>query len=259
MSLNTYNPSQWQRDLDEVVVTFFAAMIGSEISLRIFAMHPVRYFSSSWECLDVVVLLATYMLYALRKTPGVDLSVLRFVALHPFVFRGLRILKLLYGSKLSKSWVTLTEMRTVLVSLVESVNMYLSLIALLLILCFIFAVAGIQLFGNLCTQSDLTVTGRAALRCKLTDPSMVLNDQANFKNLPCSLMVLMRMVLLDGWSELLRAFSRPAGKQVRDELFDWAVSQSAGGGREEERNERRLRPVLGSIRVFAIVARVTST
>ena len=82
-------------------------------------------------------LLATYMLYALRKTPGVDLSVLRFVALHPFVFRGLRILKLLYGSKLSKSWVTLTEMRTVLVSLVESVNMYLSLFALLLILCFI--------------------------------------------------------------------------------------------------------------------------
>ena len=51
------------------------------------------------------------------------------------------------------------------------------------------------------------------MRCLLTHPSMVLNDQSNFKNMPCSLMVLVRMILLDGWSKLLRVFTRPAGAE----------------------------------------------
>ncbi len=159
MTLDSYKPSHLQVELDEVVITFFAAMIGSEISLRIFAMHPVRYFSSIWEAIDVLVLLATYALYALRKTPGVDLILLRFVALHPLVFRGMRVLKVLHGTELSKSFVAVGEMQTVLVSMVTSLKMYFSLFALLLILCFIFAVAGIQIFGNLCTESDLQAPG----------------------------------------------------------------------------------------------------
>ncbi len=51
------------------------------------------------------------------------------------------------------------------------------------------------------------------MRCLLTHPSKVLNDQFNFKNMPCSLMVLVRMILLDGWSKLLRVFTRPAGAE----------------------------------------------
>ena len=167
MSMDAYKPSQLQVEMNEVVIIFFAAMIGSEISLRIFAMHPLRYFSNLWETLDVFVLLATYALYALRKTPGIDLILIRFVALHPFVFRGLRVLKVLHGTQLSKSSVTVAEMQMVLLSMVKSMKMYLSLFALLLIVCFIFSVAGIQIFGNLCTERDLQAPGPNSLKNQL--------------------------------------------------------------------------------------------
>ena len=38
---------------------------------------------------------------------------------------------------------------------------------------------------------------------------MVLADQFNFKNLPNSLMVLTRTILIDGWSELMRVYTQP--------------------------------------------------
>jgi hypothetical protein len=89
------------------------------------------------------------------------------VALHPFVFRGLRVLKVLHGTQLSKSSVTVAEMQMVLLSMVKSMKMYLSLFALLLIVCFIFSVAGIQIFGNLCTERDLQAPGPNSLKNQL--------------------------------------------------------------------------------------------
>jgi hypothetical protein len=39
MSMDAGKPAQLQVEMDEVVIIFFAAIIGSEISLRIFAMR----------------------------------------------------------------------------------------------------------------------------------------------------------------------------------------------------------------------------
>ena len=209
LSIMSFKPAEWQREINEVSINMFATMIGSEISLRMLALHPRRFFVSPWESLDVFVLLATYMLICLRKTPGVDVSVLKFLALHPFVFRAIRLLKVLYGSKLARASQTIHEIQSVVVAMVQSMRMLASLYALLLILSFIFAVAGIQLFGNICTEKDVLLPGRHGLRCQLTAPAMVLADQFNFKNLPNSLMVLTRTILIDGWSELMRVYTQP--------------------------------------------------
>jgi hypothetical protein len=39
------------------------------------------------------------------------------------------------------------------------------------------------------SESDLLLSGRAALRCQLTDTSIILPDQFNFKTMPTSFMV----------------------------------------------------------------------
>lgn len=44
----------------------------------------------------MVVLLSTYLLMALKRTSGLQKSLLKFFALHPFLFRAFRLLKLLY-------------------------------------------------------------------------------------------------------------------------------------------------------------------
>jgi hypothetical protein len=51
--------------------------------------------------------------------------------------------------------------------MVTSIKMYFSLFALLLILWFIFAFAGIKIFGNLCTESDLQTPGPNSLKSQL--------------------------------------------------------------------------------------------
>ena len=49
--------------------------------------------------MDVLILLSTYLLMALKRTPGIQKSLLKFFALHPFLFRAFRLLKLLYTGK----------------------------------------------------------------------------------------------------------------------------------------------------------------
>ncbi len=200
--------------------------------------------TSGWDSLDVVILLPTYLLMALKLTPGLAPSLLKFFALHPFLFRAVRLLKLLYSTQAAASMggSTLKQIHSVVVAMVQSLWMFSSLFALLGVICFIFAVAAIQLFGamcseqvthnrnkpctipyrlhstpdtlhpnmcseevtlnhnpcttayslypNLCSEQDLLLPGRVALRCQLTDPSIILPSQFNFKTIPTSFMVL---------------------------------------------------------------------
>ncbi len=46
LCLGGFKQSSWQGDIEEITLNFFATMIGSEITLRLFAMHPSRYFNS---------------------------------------------------------------------------------------------------------------------------------------------------------------------------------------------------------------------
>ena len=143
-SLAGFKPARWQSDIDEIATGLFASILGAEVIFKMFAMHPARFFDSGWDSLDLLVLLATSLLIALRNTSGMDVSILKFLALHPLVFRSLRLVKLLQSKRLAKLSRTILEMQQIVVGMFQSRYMFSSLIALLLILCFIFSVAGIQ-------------------------------------------------------------------------------------------------------------------
>jgi hypothetical protein len=89
---------------------------------------------------------------ALKRTPGIAPALLKFFALHPFLFRAARLLKLLYSHEVTAHMggSTLKQIHSVVVAMVQSLWMFSSLFALLGVICFIFAVAGIQLFGAMC-------------------------------------------------------------------------------------------------------------
>jgi len=126
--------------------------------------------------------------------PSFPSSVSCFPPLHYSVRRGqLYSNNIAYGHRVSN------EVQAVLVAMLKAVYMLSTLLFLLLFLTFIFTLAGIQLFGNLCTHSDLELEPRVALRCQLTDPSMIMPDQYNFKTIPTSILLLWRFILVDGW------------------------------------------------------------
>jgi hypothetical protein len=46
LCLGGFKQSSWQGDIEKIALNFFATLIGSEITLRLFALHPDRYFNS---------------------------------------------------------------------------------------------------------------------------------------------------------------------------------------------------------------------
>jgi hypothetical protein len=146
------------------------------------------------------------------------MSALKFFALHPFLFRVVRLLELLHGGHQAVNSKSSNEVQAVLVAMLKAVYMLATLLFLLLFLTFIFSVAGIQLFGNLCTHSDLELEPRVALRCQLTDPSMIMPDQYNFKTIPTSILLLWRFILVDGWTDLVRTYSTSQGLRAPGSL-----------------------------------------
>jgi hypothetical protein len=99
-----------------------------------------------------------------------------------------------------------------LLALVDSLRHTLVMGAVLLFLltltCFIFAVAGVQLFGPMCTPKDrAALPPRRALRCLLAGDAAVLSDVFNFQNIVSGMLVFFRVSLVDGWTTLLAALS----------------------------------------------------
>ena len=97
------------------------------------------------------------------------------------------------------------------------------LLFLITLTCFIFAVAGVQLFGPMCTPKDMNALPPArAVRCLLAGDAALLTDIFNFKNIASGMLAFFRVSLIDGWAGLLATLSTSPLKRPPNAL-DQAV------------------------------------
>lgn len=109
---------------------FFTATFAVEASLKILALSPKFYFREGWNVFDAVIVALSLLELCLEGVYG--LSVLRS-------FRLLRVFKL------AKSWPTLNLLISIMGKAMGDLG---NLTFVLAIIVFIFAVMGMQLFGN---------------------------------------------------------------------------------------------------------------
>ncbi|XP_074640062.1 sodium channel protein para-like [Tubulanus polymorphus] len=108
----------------------FTGIFAAEATLKIIALNPKNYFTDGWNIFDSIIVFLSFLELTLEGVQG--LSVLR-------TFRLLRVFKL------AKSWQTLNLLMGIIARTIGALG---NLTFVLGIIIFIFAVVGMQLFGQ---------------------------------------------------------------------------------------------------------------
>jgi len=130
MALDSDDVDPQMRSIFERGNYFFTATFAVEASMKIMALSPKFYFREGWNVFDSIIVCLSLLELGLEGVYG--LSVLRS-------FRLLRVFKL------AKSWPTLNLLISIMGKAVGDLG---NLTFVLAIIVFIFAVMGMQLFGN---------------------------------------------------------------------------------------------------------------
>jgi hypothetical protein len=166
MACERYDASDDLRSTLDGLGVFFAVIFVGEAAAKLYAMYPAAYFSDRWNCFDFFCVATTLIGYMAGTGGGA--SVLRVLRLAR-VFRLVRKLKGL-----------LMLFNTLIVSLPGLINIG----ALLFLLCFVYAVLGMNLFGKVKFGENL-------------------NADANFTNFGNSILILLRMVTGEAWNAIM--------------------------------------------------------
>ena len=166
MACERYNASRTLTNALEGLGIFYAVVFVGEAALKLYAMYPAAYFADRWNCFDFFCVATTLIGY-MAGSGGIA-SVLRILRLAR-VFRLVRKLK---------------GLRMLFNTLIISLPGLLNIGALLFLLCFVYAILGMNLFGKVKFGENL-------------------NADSNFTNFGNSLLVLLRMVTGEAWNAIM--------------------------------------------------------
>lgn len=149
----------------------FLAFFVLEAAVKVGGLGWQQYYASGWNRFDLVVVLLSVLEQVVRLTLGsaVDVSALR-------ALRAVRVLRLVSGSKGLRALA-----QTFLLSLPSLANVG----ALLLLVYFVFAVAGVHLFGGVAADGDFH------------------DRTANFHNFWFALLTLFRTATGEDWNGIM--------------------------------------------------------
>ena len=166
MATQQYDQSKAWDDFQNIANIIFVVIFLAEAVLKLFAMYPAVYFSSKWNLFDFVVVAAS--LFGLFSGGSGEVSLLRIFRLARLfrIFRRLKGLMLL--------------LKTFMASIPALINIG----ALLLLICFVYAILGVNLFGKIKAGENIT-------------------DHANFRNFGSAMLTLLRMSTGEAWNGIM--------------------------------------------------------
>ncbi|XP_077988400.1 sodium channel protein 1 brain-like isoform X2 [Glandiceps talaboti] len=173
MAVEHYDQPQMVTDILEILNVIFVAVFILEATMKIIGMRW-HYFKRPWNVFDFVIVVLSLLgivLKDLLKNVIISPTLLRVVR----VFRIGRVLRLVKAAK---------GIRKLLFALVISLPALLNIGALLFLVIFIYAVFGMNFFGN------VIQTGK-------------LDDMVNFTTFGNSLLLLFRIATSAGWNDIL--------------------------------------------------------
>ncbi|XP_003266450.2 cation channel sperm-associated protein 3 [Nomascus leucogenys] len=144
---------------------FFVSICTSELFMKVY-VDPINYWKNGYNLLDVIIIIIMFLPYALRQLMGKQFIYLCIAD----GLQSLRILKLI-----GYSW----GIRTLITAVGQTVYTVASVLLLLFLLMYIFAILGFCLFGS---------------------PDN--GDHDNWGNLAAAFFTLFSLATVDGWTDL---------------------------------------------------------
>jgi hypothetical protein len=160
--------SMWYSDTQRATNVFFAWIFLLELTLKMIALFPRRFFAESWNRFDFIIVMAS-----IPDLAGAD-------------FLGTTVLRVIRLGRVLRLFKQAKGLRAVFDTCLNSVESAFNVIFLIFMLMFVYAVLGMSLFGDYETVESLR-TGRVE----------------NFRSFGSSLMVLLRVITRDEWKRIM--------------------------------------------------------
>ncbi|XP_018043905.1 PREDICTED: muscle calcium channel subunit alpha-1 isoform X3 [Atta colombica] len=174
LAMKFYRQPQVYTDVLDVLNMIFTAVFALEFVFKLAAFRFKNYFGDAWNVFDFVIVLGSFIdiVYSELK-PGSSIISINFFRL----FRVMRLVKLLSRGE---------GIRTLLWTFIKSFQALPYVALLIIMLFFIYAVIGMQVFGKIAIDDDTAI-----------------NRNNNFQSFPQAVLVLFRSATGEAWQEIM--------------------------------------------------------
>uniref|UniRef100_A0A8D2ZLD0 Ion transport domain-containing protein n=1 Tax=Scophthalmus maximus TaxID=52904 RepID=A0A8D2ZLD0_SCOMX len=193
MSMEHYNQPQYLNEILKYCNYVFTVVFVIEAILKLIAFGLRRFFKERWNQLDLAIVLLSIMGITLEE---IDLSA--SLPINPTIIRIMRVLRITRVLKLLKM---ATGMRSLLDTVMQALPQVGNLGLLFMLLFFIYAALGVELFGK--------------LECSDENPCEGLSRHATFDNFGMAFLTLFRVSTGDNWNGIMKDTLRDCRPQDR--------------------------------------------
>nr|XP_057916779.1 voltage-dependent T-type calcium channel subunit alpha-1I-like isoform X2 [Doryrhamphus excisus]XP_057916854.1 voltage-dependent T-type calcium channel subunit alpha-1I-like isoform X2 [Doryrhamphus excisus] len=196
MSLEHYSQPQSLETALKYCNYFFTSTFVIEASLKLVAFGFRRFFKDRWNQLDLAIVLLSVMGITLE-----EIEINASLPINPTIIRIMRVLRIARVLKLLKM---ATGMRALLDTVVQALPQVGNLGLLFMLLFFIYAALGVELFGELV--------------CNLDYPCEGMSRHATFENFGMAFLTLFQVSTGDNWNGIMKDTLRecPPGRPSSD-------------------------------------------
>ncbi|KAM8841779.1 voltage-dependent T-type calcium channel subunit alpha-1H-like [Synchiropus picturatus] len=193
MSMEHYNQPQYLVEILKYCNYVFTLVFVIEAVLKLVAFGLRRFFKERWNQLDLAIVLLSIMGITLEE---IDLNA--SLPINPTIIRIMRVLRITRVLKLLKM---ATGMRALLDTVMQALPQVGNLGLLFMLLFFIYAALGVELFGK--------------LECSEENPCEGLSRHATFDNFGMAFLTLFRVSTGDNWNGIMKDTLRECRPQDR--------------------------------------------
>ncbi|XP_074551330.1 voltage-dependent T-type calcium channel subunit alpha-1H-like isoform X1 [Halichoeres trimaculatus] len=193
MSMEHYNQPQYLEEILKYCNYVFTVVFVIEAILKLIAFGLRRFFKERWNQLDLAIVLMSIMGITLEE---IDLNA--SLPINPTIIRIMRVLRITRVLKLLKM---ATGMRALLDTVMQALPQVGNLGLLFMLLFFIYAALGVELFGK--------------LECSEENPCEGLSRHATFDNFGMAFLTLFRVSTGDNWNGIMKDTLRECRPQDR--------------------------------------------
>ncbi|XP_054459664.1 voltage-dependent T-type calcium channel subunit alpha-1I-like [Anoplopoma fimbria] len=196
MSLEHYSQPQSLETGLKYCNYFFTSTFVIEASLKLVAFGFRRFFKDRWNQLDLAIVLLSVMGITLE-----EIEINASLPINPTIIRIMRVLRIARVLKLLKM---ATGMRALLDTVVQALPQVGNLGLLFMLLFFIYAALGVELFGELVCNADYPCEG--------------MSRHATFENFGMAFLTLFQVSTGDNWNGIMKDTLRecPPGHPATD-------------------------------------------
>ncbi|KAL3982073.1 Ion transport family protein [Acanthocheilonema viteae] len=178
LAMKHYPPDPGMDHVLDVLNLIFTGVFALEAVFKIIALNPKNYFGDRWNAFDFVIVLGSFIdiIYG-KLSPGSNIISINFFRL----FRVMRLVKLLSRGE---------GIRTLLWTFMKSFQALPYVALLIVLLFFIYAVIGMQVFGKVALNDETHI-----------------HRNNNFHTFPAAVLVLFRSATGEAWQEIMLSCS----------------------------------------------------